>query len=127
MLLANLTSGILSSETSGIVGHLGYLNEEQEFDVGNTTQYLFSFGNTTVYPPATDPDWYLTTLGEDGTYGLYHDEPEGLVNGFVLCEADFDLDDGPWYDLTYVTYSDAPAELDNCEFVGIQTTVALSK
>jgi hypothetical protein len=37
-----------------------------------------------------------------------------------LCEANFNLDEGLWYDLTYVTYVGTPAELDGCEFVGIQ-------
>jgi len=122
VLVANLTSGGLYSETGGTISHQGYLNLQEEYSVGNTTQYLFSFGNVTSYPEATDPDWRLLVAGED--YALFHDEPDGVVNGFVLCEADFDLDEGgPWYDLTYVTYTQSPAELDNCEFVGIQSTL----
>jgi hypothetical protein len=120
VLHANLTSGVLYSEGKGTISHNGYLNLQQEYPVGNTTQYLFSFANATTYPNATDRDWYIANLGGEGPYGLYHDEPDGIVNGFVLCEADLDLDNGPWYDLTYVTYVQDNATLPGCEFVGIQ-------
>jgi hypothetical protein len=120
---ANLTSDTLSSETTNTTGHMGYLNMKTQYDVGNTTQYLFSFGNSTLYPNATNPNWILADLGKDNIYEVYHVVPKGLINGFVLCEASFDLDDGPWYDLTYVTYTSTPAELSGCEFVGIQGAI----
>ena len=127
VLVANLTSAILSSVVVGTTEHEGYLNIQEQFPDSNTTQFLFSFANATSYPPATDPNWQLTNLGDD-SYALFHAEPLNTIYGFVLCEASFDLDEGgPWFDLTYVTYTGTPAALDpSCEFVGIRTTITPS-
>ena len=125
VLYADYALGGLYSETNGTIGHRGYLNVRETWSVGNTTQYLFIFGKTTTLPNAIDSEWYLVETG-DGTYGLYHKEPEGLSQSFVLCEADWDLDEPglPWYALTYVTFTGEHAEFDlDCEFVGIRTSI----
>lgn len=60
----------------------------------------------------------------DGNYNLYHQTGLDIENGFVLCEADIDLDNGGWYQLFYYQYSEEAADLPGCEFVGVSTTVA---
>ncbi|KAH8878968.1 hypothetical protein GQ53DRAFT_789600 [Thozetella sp. PMI_491] len=128
VLLADLESGGLFSEERGEDGVLtdlgptGYLNVKTIVDT--TTQYLFSFANATIYANATDPGWLLRLAGDDGTYVLFHDVEVGLVNGFQLCKADFDLNYGPWWVLQYYTYTSTPVEFPNCEPVGVYTIVA---
>jgi len=71
-----------------------------------------------------EQDWLLLGGESDGTYSLFHATPVGLVNGFILCDAVIDLDNGPWQQLFYYTYTETPADLPGCEFVGVRTTVA---
>ncbi|KAI1364806.1 hypothetical protein F5Y08DRAFT_305800 [Xylaria arbuscula] len=104
------------------LGPTGYLNQRDV--VNGTTRNTVGFANATTWPGEVESEWYLSGGSSDGTYDLYHDEPLNTVHGFVLCEADHDLDPGPWYQLFYYTYDSAPAEFPECEFVGVRTTVA---
>ncbi|KAH8681380.1 hypothetical protein BX600DRAFT_429326 [Xylariales sp. PMI_506] len=104
------------------LGPTAYLNERDV--VGNTTVYTVGFANSTQWPGAVDQGWTLDAPDEEGTYGLYHQTPEEVVNGFLLCTADIDLDNGAWYQLFYQNYQTAPADIEGCEDVGVRTTVA---
>jgi hypothetical protein len=43
---------VLYSEIHGTIGHSGYRSLQGEFAVGSTMQYIISFANATIYPPA---------------------------------------------------------------------------
>ncbi|KAI8634509.1 hypothetical protein F5Y19DRAFT_413721 [Xylariaceae sp. FL1651] len=128
VLLANFQSAGFKSQARGVTNQLydlgptGYLNLRDE--INSTQRYTVGFANATQWPGEVERAWYLIGGATDGTYGLYHDEPIGVVNGFVLCTADHDLDPGPWYQLFYYTYNQTPAEFPKCEFIGVRTTVA---
>lgn len=98
----------------------GFLKFKHSFDVGDTTQYTFTFGNTTLYPPALDSNWYLE--GDDNAEhpDVYHEQPYGLRDSFALCQAEFSLEDGPWLILSYFTYSGTPAEVESCELIRVE-------
>ncbi|KAI1084635.1 hypothetical protein F5B20DRAFT_522454 [Whalleya microplaca] len=104
------------------LGPTGYLNQRDE--TNGTSRFSFAFANATQWPGQVEQEWTLTGASSTGTYGLYHNEPLGTVNGFLLCEADIDLDNGAWYQLFYQTYSQIPHEFPNCESVGVRTSVA---
>ncbi|KAJ8105885.1 hypothetical protein ONZ43_g7248 [Nemania bipapillata] len=104
------------------LGPTAYLNLRDE--INGTDRYTVGFANASTWPGQVDREWYLSGGAPDGTYDLFHDEPLGIVNGFVLCVADHDLEPGPWYQLFYYTYADIPADYPECEYVGIRTTVA---
>lgn len=119
ILHANLDGGALKSISTVTYGHQGYLNVLHQFPKGNTTQYDFTFGEVATYPNAVDTKWSVQPF--DGEHLiLTHDVPKGTVSGFQLCEADFDLDEGSWYDLTFVTYELEGQKIDNCEPVEIR-------
>lgn len=104
------------------LGPTAYLNQRDE--VNGTKRYTVGFANASTWPGEVEAEWYLSGGSSDGTYNLYHEEPLNTVHGFVLCQADHDLDPGPWYQLFYYTYKNTPAEFPECEFVGMRTTVA---
>ncbi|KAI1124152.1 hypothetical protein F5Y10DRAFT_250252 [Nemania abortiva] len=114
VLLSNFADGGLKSQARNIynqlydLGPTGYLNLRDE--TNGTDRYTVGFANASVWPGQVDTEWYLSGGAPDGTYDLFHDEPIGIVNGFVLCVADHDLDPGPWYQLFYYTYSQVPAD-----------------
>ncbi|KAH9885888.1 hypothetical protein F4778DRAFT_488727 [Xylariomycetidae sp. FL2044] len=128
VLLGNLRGAGLYSEARNEVNQLydlgptAYLNQRDAQD-GNV-RYSFAFANATEWPGAVEQAWYLQAPGSDGTYSLFHDEAVGVVHGFLLCEADIDLDNGPWYQLFYQTYESEPYDFPGCESVGVRTTVA---
>ncbi|KAI0856898.1 hypothetical protein F4860DRAFT_491606 [Xylaria cubensis] len=103
------------------LGPTGYLNLRDE--INGTSRYTVGFANASTWPGEVEKEWYLAGGSEDGTYAVYHQEPLETVNGFVLCQADHDLDPGPWYQLFYYTYAQTPADFPECEFVGVRTTV----
>ncbi|KAI8949886.1 hypothetical protein F4801DRAFT_551395 [Xylaria longipes] len=127
VLLANFANAAAKSQARNEVNQLydlgatGYLNLRDE--VNGTSRYTVGFANASTWPGEVEAEWYLSGGSEDGTYALYHDEPLNTVNGFVLCQADHDLDPGPWYQLFYYTYAQIPADFPECEFVGVRTTV----
>ncbi|KAI0391011.1 hypothetical protein F5Y17DRAFT_461205 [Xylariaceae sp. FL0594] len=104
------------------LGPTGYLNQRDE--VGTTHRYTVGFANATTWPGAVEKQWLLTAPSQDGTYGLYHDEPNEIAHGFILCAADHSLEQGPWYQLYYNTYEDQAHEFPGCEFIGVRTSVA---
>jgi len=112
------------------LGPSGYLNLREE--VNTTSQYSFGFATpnasiieSSFFPPGkVEQDWYLLGGESDGTYSLFHNTGVGIVNGFILCEAVIDLENGAWYQLFYNTYTQTPADFPNCEYVGVRTTVA---
>ncbi|KAI1269607.1 hypothetical protein F5Y18DRAFT_104607 [Xylariaceae sp. FL1019] len=128
VLLSNFADGAIKSQARNQVnaiedlGPTGYLNKRTVLN--GTTEYIFGFANATTWPGEVDTDWYLSGGPLTGTYNLYHNEGLGVVNGFVLCEADFDTEPGPWYALFYYVYKSVPADLPGCEFVAVRTTVA---
>ncbi|KAI1305530.1 hypothetical protein F5Y03DRAFT_356216 [Xylaria venustula] len=128
VLLSNLANASVLSQARNEVNQLydlgatGYLNLRDE--INGTSRYTVGFANASTWPGEVEREWYLDGGDSDGTYGLYHTEPLEIVNGFVLCQADHDLDPRAWYQLFYYTYSQTPADLPGCEFVGVRTTVA---
>ncbi|RYP75198.1 hypothetical protein DL771_002523 [Monosporascus sp. 5C6A] len=128
VLLANFREGGFYSQARNQINQLydlgptGYLNQRD----GNngTTRFSFAFANATQWPGEVDKAWMLTAGSSTGTYSLFHDVDEGLVNGFLICEAEIDLENGPWYQLFYTTSSDSPGDFPGCESVGLSTTVA---
>lgn len=106
------------------LGPTAYLSERRE--VNGTTQYSFAFANATQWPGAVEQGFRLLGGPSDGAYGLYHEEGVGVANGFMLCEADVDLDNGGWFQLFYYTYAQTSADIPGCESVGVRTTVAAS-
>ncbi|KAI1431967.1 hypothetical protein GGR50DRAFT_30489 [Xylaria sp. CBS 124048] len=128
VLLSNFQDGAFKSLERNQVNQLedlgatGYLNQRDEIE--STHRYTVGFANATEWPGDVDRAWYLSGGSPDATYDLYHQEPIQVVNGFILCTADHDLDSGPWYQLFYYTYQQSPANFPECEFVGIRTTVA---
>ncbi|KAI0876503.1 hypothetical protein GGS24DRAFT_220827 [Hypoxylon argillaceum] len=128
VLLSNLADAAVESQARNLynqlysLGPTAYLNLRDE--INGTDRYTVGFANASTWPGEVDREWYLSGGAPDGTYVLFHDEPLGVVNGFVLCVADHDLDPGPWYQLFYYTYSEIPADFPECEYVGIRTTVA---
>ncbi|KAH8820192.1 hypothetical protein F5884DRAFT_763183 [Xylogone sp. PMI_703] len=132
-LLANLDNGVLVSEgrdSDGIffdLGPVGFLSNYTVSDFSPpTTVGQLAFGNTSIFANASDPSWRLNGASGFNTYNLWHGEPDNTLNGFQICEADFDLnEDGtPWYYFQYVDWvSFFPPE---CEFVAVLVNVTKS-
>ncbi|KAI0535562.1 hypothetical protein GGR58DRAFT_478655 [Xylaria digitata] len=128
VLLTNLDNSAIKAQARNEINQLydlgptAYLNQRDE--VNGTHRYTVGFANATIWPGQVEAEWYLVGGSPDGTYNLYHEEPTEIVNGFILCEADHDLDPGPWYQLFYNTYSQTPVEFPECEYIGVRTTVA---
>ncbi|KAF2149594.1 hypothetical protein K461DRAFT_49057 [Myriangium duriaei CBS 260.36] len=131
VLLANFNSGKWVSQARNLenqiydLGPTGYLNLRTT--VNGTSQYTVGFADATVYPAAADEGWKLEAPNFTGTYGLYHAEGDGVANGFILCDAsqgNADVNVKGFYQLFYYVYSETPAELKGCEFIGVRTTVA---
>ncbi|KAI1815658.1 hypothetical protein GGS20DRAFT_315124 [Poronia punctata] len=131
VLVSNLRDGALASygrnEFNQLfpLGPTAYLNQRDEF--GNAHRYTVGFANGTDWPGQVEAEWSLSGGAFDGSYYLYHDEPIGVAHGFLLCVADHDVE-GPggngWFQLYYNTYLDEPYDYENCEYVGVETTVA---
>ncbi|OPB36177.1 hypothetical protein A0O28_0109530 [Trichoderma guizhouense] len=130
VLVANLRDGLLYSQGQNAdgsfydLGPTGYINLQQT--VGTSSSYLFSFVNATIYPPALDAGWLLSPIDSDAgdTYELLYTEPEGVVNGWRWCLADFDLDYGAWSYVEYFTYTGTPTYDSYCVPAQILATVA---
>lgn len=121
-LMANMSSGTLFSTSQATFRHAAYLNLRTSFpDQAQTEQYLMFFANFTEVPNAADTDW---TLQDGQVLNLRHNQPVNTTASFALCKADFNLDFGPWYDLTYVWSNGAAVPLDDCEFVEISSARA---
>ncbi|KAI1748245.1 hypothetical protein F4782DRAFT_380014 [Xylaria castorea] len=127
VLLANFEDAAFKSQARNQINQLydlgatGYLNLRDE--INGTSRNTVGFANASTWPGEVEAEWYLAGGSEDGTYSVFHREPLNTVNGFVLCQADHDLDPGPWYQLFYYTYAQTPADFPECEFVGVRTTV----
>jgi len=130
VLLGNLKNGGLYSQARNIfnqlndLGPTGYLNLRTEVD--GTSQWSVGFANATLWPGSVEEQWKLDAPTSDGTYSLFHEEPLEVANGFLLCEADIDLSNGPWFQLFYQTYKTSPTEFKGCESVGVRTSVGAS-
>lgn len=128
VLVASLKDGVLYSKGRNADGSLydlgptGYINLQEA--VGTSSSYLFSFANATIYPPALDSGWVLSSRDGGETHELLHTEPDGVIYGWRLCIADFDLDYGPWSYLEYFTYTGTPTFDSYCEPVAIQASIA---
>ncbi|KAI1506436.1 hypothetical protein F5X99DRAFT_364196 [Biscogniauxia marginata] len=128
VLLGNFRDGGFYSQARNQVnqlydlGQTGYLNQRDETD--GTVRLTVGFADAADWPGEVEKEWYLQGGSTDGTYSLFHQEPNGIVHGFLLCAADIDLDNGSWYQLFYYTYSQQPHDFPKCEFVGVRTTVA---
>ncbi|KAI0132353.1 hypothetical protein BJ170DRAFT_592315 [Xylariales sp. AK1849] len=130
VLLGNLRDAGLYSQARSMLNQLydlgptAYLNQRDV--VGTTTRYTVGFANATQWPGEVDQGWYLLAPSEQGEYGLYHDVAGGVSNGFLLCEADTDVEDGAWYQLFYNEYAGSPTDIDGCEYIGVRTAVGAS-
>ncbi|KAI1424833.1 hypothetical protein F5Y12DRAFT_425469 [Xylaria sp. FL1777] len=128
VLLTNFQNSSVKSQARNLenqlydLGPTAYLNLRDE--VNGTKRYTVGFANASTWPGQVESEWYLSGGAPDGTYDLYHDEPLNTVHGFILCEADLDLDPGPWHQLFYYTYAQTPVDFPECEYVGVRTTVA---
>ncbi|TGJ88415.1 hypothetical protein E0Z10_g264, partial [Xylaria hypoxylon] len=128
ILLSNFQDSSIKSQARNMINQLydlgptAYLNLRDQ--INGTDRYTVGFANASTWPGQVESEWYLSGGAPDGTYDLFHNEPLNTANGFVLCQADHDLDPGPWYQLFYYTYPQTPADYTDCEFVGIRTTVA---
>jgi hypothetical protein len=128
VLLANFREAGFYSQARDIfnqlydLGPTGYLNLRD--DTNGTQHWTVGFANATQWPGEVERAWYLAGGSEDGTYGLYHKEDLGVVHGFILCEPEVDLDNGPWLQLFYQTYTEFPTDTLKCESIGLRTTVA---
>ena len=124
VLLANLHGGGLYSQTRERLNQLRDLGPTARLDThdqaNGTTRYSFVFAEA----GNVDKDWILTAGSSTGTYNLYHAEPHGVVNGFLLCEAGGESGEGSWYRLFYYTYTSTLTWFPGCEPVGLRTTVA---
>jgi len=100
------------TNTTGI-GNL----QRQRFDFSNTTAPAYGAGEVNVRNA-----WYLESLGDDGTYGLYHNVPIGIVNGFLICPVG--SGSNKYYQLYYNEYQTSPGDLGKCGSIGLQTTIA---
>ncbi|KAI0598660.1 hypothetical protein F4775DRAFT_553806 [Biscogniauxia sp. FL1348] len=128
VLLGNFRDGGFYSQARNTVnqlydlGQTGYLNQRDETD--GTVRFSVGFADAADWPGQVEQEWYLSGGSTDGTYSLFHEEPNGIVHGFLLCAADIDLDHGAWYQLFYYTYAQQPHDFAGCESVGVRTTVA---
>ncbi|KAL6691210.1 hypothetical protein J3F84DRAFT_387114 [Trichoderma pleuroticola] len=128
VLAARLEDGVLYSQGRNADGSFydlgtnGYINIKDSD--GIFSSYLFSFANATIYPLAVDPGWLLSSSDGGDTYELLHKEPEGVVNGWRWCLADFDLDYGAWSYVEYFTYTGTPTFDSDCVPATILATVA---
>lgn len=134
-LLANLDNGVLVSEYKGSdgtitnLGPLGFLYNYTVYDftpAPATTVGQLAFANISTFSNASDPNWFLSGASGDDTYNLWHNEPSNTLNGFQICEADFDLNDDetPWYYFQYVDW--VAWYPPNCEFVAVLVNVSSS-
>ncbi|PNP51261.1 hypothetical protein THARTR1_08165 [Trichoderma harzianum] len=130
VLVASLKDGVLYSQGRNAdgsfydLGPTGYIHlDETE---GTSSSYIFSFANTTIYPPAVDPGWLLSSSDGGDTYELIYKEPEGVVGGWRWClpVLDFDLDYGAWSYVEYFTYTGTPTFDSDCVPATILATVA---
>ena len=130
VLLGNLKNGGLYSQSRNLfnqlfdLGPTGYLNLRRE--VEGTSQWTVGFANATLWPGAIEEQWSVDAPTNDGTYSLFHDEPLEVAHGFLLCEAEIDLSNGPWFQLFYQTYTESPTNFEGCESVGVRTSVGAS-
>ena len=130
VLLGNLKNGGLYSQARNIfnqlfdLGPTGYLNLRREVD--DTSQWSVGFANATLWPGAVEQEWNLSAPTNDGTYSLFHEEPLGVTHGFLLCNADIDLSNGPWFQLFYQTSAGSTTDFEGCESVGVRTSVGAS-
>ncbi|KAL6796331.1 hypothetical protein GGI42DRAFT_331350 [Trichoderma sp. SZMC 28013] len=128
VLTATLKDGVLYSQGRNAdgsfydLGPTGFINLKETVDTSSS--YLFSFVNATIYPPAIDPGWLLSSSDGGDTYELLYTEPEGVVNGWRWCIADFDLDYGAWSYVEYFTYTGTPSFDSDCVSATILATVA---
>ena len=116
--------GGLYSQTRERLNQLRDLGPTARLDThdqaNDTTRYSF----VSAEAGNVDKDWILTAGSSTGTYNLYHAEPHGVVNGFVLCETGGESGEGSWYRLFYYTYTSTLTWFPGCEPVGLRTTVA---
>ena len=130
VLLGNLRNGGLYSQARNIfnqiydLGPTGYLNLRREVD--GTSQWSVGFANATLWPGAVEQEWSLNAPTADGTYSLFHEEPLEVAHGFLLCDAEIDLNNGPWFQLFYQSYTGNPTDFGGCESVGVRTTSGAS-
>ncbi|KAI0198839.1 hypothetical protein F4808DRAFT_246642 [Astrocystis sublimbata] len=131
VLLSNFASGAWKAQARDISNQLYDLGPTAYLDLRDTTngteRFTVGFGNATG---EVEKEWNLLGASETGGYGVYHNTPLETVNGFVLCKADNckgkgkGKGKGEWYQLFYYNYKNEPAEFPECEFVGVETTVA---
>ena len=123
VLLGQLKGGAVYSENRsdvnqlydlGPTGSLVKVADNAPAGTENATRYAFEFSQKKT--PAKK--FYLEAPSEDGTYGLYHSVPNGIANGFILCEQD----KGTWYQLYYNTYVQNPPNRPGCEYVGVRVS-----
>ncbi|KAL7928432.1 hypothetical protein V8C35DRAFT_318269 [Trichoderma chlorosporum] len=128
VLVANLRDGVLYSQgrnTDGSfydLGPTGFINLQQT--VNTSSSYLFSFANATIYPPALDAGWLLTSTDAGHTYELGYTKQEGAINGWRWCIPDFDLDEGPWSYVEFFNYTGTPTFDSDCSPATVVATVA---
>ena len=101
------------------LGPTAYLANQST--IGNNFRQSFEFRNDSG--AADGPyvnsrnGFYLTNLGNDGTYGLYHEVPIGWVNGFTICAHE------DYYQLFYYEYLQSSTDVEGCESIGLQVSV----
>jgi len=138
VLKAQLLNGIIYSEGRTLENanyHLGPTGRlVNTTSLGNAQRQRFTFESVNGYANATQNGtyaygrrggevnsrngFYLESLSDDGTYGLYHNVPTETSNGFLICPV------GSYHQLFYYTYHSTPGNLSNCESIGLQTTIA---
>ena len=113
VLQARFSNGVLHSEgytTSNTIYNLGpvaHLRNQTSTNSSSLQELYFS--NTTK----PDAGWSLEDPSSDAVYRLFHQEPLGVVNGFLIC------DTGTYFQVYYNTYLTSPPDYYGCEFVGI--------
>lgn len=91
-------------------------------DVGDAQTQCFEFSNgTTASGPGqvnTRQGFYLSSLDNAGTYGLYHNVPDEIVNGWLICPVTNGTE--AYYQLFYYNYQNNPGNLGECESIALQ-------
>ena len=126
VLLSQMRNGVLYSENTTIANELYDLGPigglANVSTTANSSSQAFVMrkpkSNCSSESFQTNGGFQLIGLGDDGTYGLYHDTPDGYANGFVICEKH----GGEYFQLFYYEYLQDPPERTGCEYVGLEVS-----
>ena len=130
IVVVDATSPVLSMRLSnGVIHNENRTIFNQPYDLGpvahlknvsttsTSSKQEFYFQNATSSNKGTK-GFMLELLGQNAVYGLYHQTPVNIVNGFIICKEA----KGSYYQLYYTTYFSDPDSLPGCEFIGVQVS-----